>query len=270
MTPRHQTKKWATLEKFPRAEAEDGEEAAESSKTLSPSSDPDESSTPFTSFVTSFISRPRQSDVTTPTPDPTQSDPLSTNSMSTSSIKASIHPSPSPSLSHIWHPTRVGTVVAESEIPDAWAAKNLDKTKQMNELFIGCMSLVFVLTLAGIIGVGCWEAFWDSDFIPKKISNRAKRAAAKKERERERIRALEDAMELQKEVQRQEEIRLMEMAVKATGEKREKERETVRQVEVETETEIETGMETESEGRLSEVAPSEESTERLLAGAKYA
>jgi hypothetical protein len=100
------------------------------------------------------------------------------------------------------------------------------------------------------------RTFWDSDTIPKKISNRAKRAAAKKERERERIRALEDAMELQEEVQRQEEIRLME--VKAMWEEREKERKTVGQVEVETETETETGMETESEGRLSEVAPSEE------------
>lgn len=119
------------------------------------------------------------------------------------------------------------------------------------------------------------RSFWDPDYVPKKISSRTKRAAAKQQKEREGIRALEDAMELQKEVQREEEIRLMEMEKEAKGrwEKKEKERETVRQVEVETETEM--GMETESEGwlsegQMSEGRMSEQSMERLLVGAKYA
>jgi site-specific DNA-adenine methylase len=102
------------------------------------------------------------------------------------------------------------------------------------------------------------RSFCDPDYAPKKMSRRSKRAAAKQQRERERIRALEDAMDLQKELRREEEIRLMEMEmdVKDRWEDREKERETIRQVEVETETE--------SEGRLSEGVQSEQSMERLL------
>lgn len=157
MTPRQHAENGAMFERLPRDEVEDGEEEAKPPQTLSPSLNPDESSIPFTSFVTSTISRSHQSDDPTSTPDSTQSDSPSVTSAFTSSIKSSIRPSQLPSSSHIWHPTRVGTVVAESEIPDAWAPKNLEKEKQMGELFIGCMSLVFVLTLAGIIGVGCWE-----------------------------------------------------------------------------------------------------------------
>jgi len=157
MTLHQPAENGAMFEKLPRGEVENSVEEVDPPQTSSPSLNPDESSTPFTSFLTSTISLSHQSDDPTSAPDSTQSNSPSATSAFTSSIKSSIRPSQSPFSSHIWHPTRVGTVVAESEIPDAWAPKKLDKEKQMGELFIGCMSLVFVLTLAGIIGVGCWE-----------------------------------------------------------------------------------------------------------------
>lgn len=115
----------------------------------------EESLRPFTSFVTATISHSTQSQDLTLETKPTKPVPVSLNS--------SIEPSTGPSFltpsssSHIWHPTRVGTVVSESEIPAAWGAKDLEVEAARTKTFLGCIALIFVLFLMVIIGAGCWK-----------------------------------------------------------------------------------------------------------------
>jgi hypothetical protein len=75
--------------------------------------------------------------------------------------KTSLHSS-APTTSYLrsstssrqWHITQVGTVVAESEIPDAWSPNSLGKERVRQARFLGYVGLVCVVTMIGIIGIG--------------------------------------------------------------------------------------------------------------------
>jgi hypothetical protein len=95
---------------------------------------------------------------------PDSSSTLSTATISHTSPHSYLSLTSAISLSNsIYHTTSVphftATTLAlsESDIPAAWAPKNLDIEQHQHALFLVYISLVFVLTILGIIGTGCWR-----------------------------------------------------------------------------------------------------------------
>jgi hypothetical protein len=111
---------------------------------------------PYTTLVVEVTTDAAQLQRYTSVPAPTQVLRTSPNA-STIFLSSSVHTISylgSSTSSRIWHVTRVGTVVTESEIPNAWAPKSLDVERVQQATFLGCVGLVFVVTMIGIIGIG--------------------------------------------------------------------------------------------------------------------
>jgi hypothetical protein len=144
---------------LPRAETTDSKAETELSEpsSLTPSTGTrlDQSPHPLTIFVTVTISP--FSLLQDPTSLPISSQSLrvsTTTSVESSSTAPSVKPS---SSSYLWHPTQVGTVLSETGVPYEWGPKDLETDKRRAQIFVSCISLIFVFTLMIIIGEGCWR-----------------------------------------------------------------------------------------------------------------
>jgi hypothetical protein len=116
----------------------------------------DESFRPYTTLVIAVITNAAQIQQQTSSPDPSPfSLPQLSSNASITSVATSTSSSPTLSASSKhWHITQIGTVVSESETPKAWAPKFLDVEKVQLNVFLGCVALLFIVTIIGIIGTG--------------------------------------------------------------------------------------------------------------------
>jgi hypothetical protein len=131
---------------------------SESSATASMSivdSRQDDSLISSTSIGTATITGTAQPQDATTTPSSSQV--LSNSSISSIGASTGSLPPKTSISGHQWHPTKVGTVVSETEIPEAWGPKFLDAERARQERFLGGMALIFVVTILGIVGIGWWR-----------------------------------------------------------------------------------------------------------------
>jgi hypothetical protein len=113
----------------------------------------DKSHAPSTNLGTATeLAQPQDASIT-----PSSSQTSLNNSRSSiGAVTGSSSPNASES-SHHWHAVHVGTVVSETEVPKAWASKFLEAERVRQEIFVGSMALVFVVTMIGIVGIGWWR-----------------------------------------------------------------------------------------------------------------
>ncbi|KAF2829447.1 hypothetical protein CC86DRAFT_368459 [Ophiobolus disseminans] len=105
---------------------------------------------PFTTYIIAVITDPAQLQSSKSAPPLSQITPpshasnASVNNTATSSTKS-------------WNITRVGTVVSEADIPEAWGPRYLQAEHARQTKFLIGMGMIFVFVIVMIVGITWWR-----------------------------------------------------------------------------------------------------------------